>query len=70
MFKRYREHFARKNSRANNLEDVFRRTSVCGDPIIQKTIYKRKRNTHGRKKNPIPKDSLALLKPTTPYQMK
>ena len=68
MFKRYREYHARKTSRKDNLEDIFRRISVCSDPLILKHAFKIKRNL--RKKIPYSKEVSQNLKSTGPYSLK
>ena len=62
MFRQYRENFARKTSRKDNLYDVFWRTSVCSDPLLLKNVFKFKKNL--RKREPFPQSVLDLLKPT------
>ena len=68
VFKRFREHHARKTSREDNLTDVFRRTSICSDPILLRYVFKLKRNL--RQHKPHSKIVLDMLKPTDQYQLK
>ena len=68
VFKRFREHFARKTSREANLYDVFSRTSVCSDPLILKHVFQIKRNV--RKYAPFPQDIVDFFKPISQYGLK
>ena len=65
IFKRFREHFARKNSRKNNLYDVFWRVNVSSDPLLLNHFFKLKRNL--RQKKPFPQAVINLCTQTTQY---
>ena len=62
IFKKFRDQFARKGNRRDNLFDVFWRVSVCSDPLLLNNFFKLKRNL--RQKNPLPKAVIDLLKQT------
>ena len=68
FFKQFREKFARKNSRENNLNDVFRRMSVCSDPLLLNYYFKIKKNF--RKRTPLDPSIIDCLKETGPNQLK
>ena len=68
FFKRFRLYFARKNSRENNLRDVFTRICVSSDPLILKWFFKLRQNN--RKFHPIPECVKKVWKPTDPYSLK
>ena len=60
IFKRFREQFARKGNRRDNLYDVFWRVSVTSDPLLLNHFFKLKCNH--RQKKPLPPKVIALLK--------
>ena len=68
IFKKFREQFARKGNRRDNLFDVFWRVSVCSDPLLLNNFFKLKRNL--RQKTPLPKAITDLLKETQEGYMK
>lgn len=60
LYRQNRQFHARKNSRQNNLEDVFNRALDSSDPLVA-SFGLRKRQNARRRKN-IPKEVLDLLK--------
>ena len=62
VFKMFRERFARKTSREENLQDVFARISACSDPVLLKHFHKMKKIVLREKKSFSPR-ALDLLKP-------
>lgn len=61
LYRQNRQFHVRKNSRENNLEDVFNRALDSTDPIVSSFSQRKRQNTRMRKA--IPKEVLNLLKP-------
>lgn len=60
LYRQNREFHARKNSRQNNLEDVFNRALDSSDPIVASFGLQKRQNSRVRKN--IPAEVLSLLK--------
>ncbi|XP_044573606.1 uncharacterized protein LOC123257740 [Drosophila ananassae] len=59
LYKRDRQMHARRNSRINNLMDVFHRSMDSSDPLISSMGIKKRTARH--KKQPLPQDVIELL---------
>ena len=67
-FKLFREYFSRKNSRRNNLYDIFFRICASSDPLLLNHYFKIK--TSPRYKKTLSPEILDLLKETDPNALK
>lgn len=68
LYRENRQFHARKNSRKNNLEDVFNRALDSSDPLVASFGMRKRQNNRIRKN--IPKEVLNLLKtPDEPVSM-
>ena len=68
IFKKFRQYFARKSSRKDNLRDVFARICVSSDPLVLKWFFKLRKNN--RKSHAVPDCVKKVWKQTDPDSLK